>query len=871
MRVFSSFFALGRNLFGSRKVERDLAEEVDSYLALSTDAKVRAGLDETAARRAAAVELGGVEQVKEQVREARLGHFIETRFQDLRFAFRTLRKSPVFSLTVVLVLGIGIGSTALMFTIVNSLLLRGPAYPQADRLYMLWQKIPQEDRTSFSVKEFAAWEKGTEVFAQLATFTGTGFTISGHGEPELVLGQMVTPSFFQLLRTAPVLGRAFLESEGKVGQDHAVILSQALWQQKFGGRTDVLGERVRMNGEAYTVVGVMGETFGFQDHMTKLWVPAALQSPIFQDHPDAHFLRVLGRLKPGISRERLQAEVELLGKRVVDPADKTERRFFAVSLKEMVTGDLRNPLLVLLSAVGFLLLIACANVANLTLARAQARRSEMALRAALGASRHRLIAQLLTEAGVLALIGGTFGLAVAFWGLDLLQRFANVPELLHAQVDASALLFIGGASALCALLFGLGPACRGSRANLHESLSGTTRSTSGATGARHALVFAEVALTAVLLIGCALMLRSFVRLMQVNPGFTPANVVTADTVMSEDRYPGKPQMLAFYRHSLAQMRALPGAQSAALITHLPFGGNSWGNGIEVEGRAADAAGDTAQIRPVSPGYFSTLGIPLKRGVDFSERDNENAPGVAIISEQLARRYWPNENPIGKKITYFRDWLTITGVCGDIKQGALDESFAGVVYVPYPQVAPEIMQFVARSLNFVLRSPSPAVVATGARGVIRELDPGMVVKINTLEALIHDSAAQPRFRTWLISIFSIFALSLACLGIYGVIAYLVSQRYKEIGIRLALGATRGNIVRLVLGRTLKLAAAGIATGLFAAFFLTRLLNTILFGITAHDPLTFVVVPLGLIAIALLAGYLPARRATQVDPVTSLRCE
>ena len=870
MRFFSSLAALLRNLVLRKEVERDLADEVTSYLELSSDAKVRDGLDKTAAQRAAALELGGIEQVKEQVREERIGHFLETRWQDVRFAFRTLRKSPVFSFTVVFVLALGIGSTALMFTLVNFLLLRGPAFPEAERLFMLWQKIPQEDRTSFSVKEFAAWKKQTEVFDQLATFTGTGFTITGRGEPELVLGQMVTPSFFQVMRTAPVLGRAFVESEGMVGQDHAVILSRALWLQKFGGRPDVLGERVTMNGEGYTIVGVMAENFDFQDHETRLWVPAALQGPIFQEHPDAHFLRVIGRLKPGISRDRLQAEVELLGKRVNDPADKTDRRFFAVGLKEMITGDLRNPLLVLLSAVGFLLLIACANVANLTLARAHARRSEMALRAALGASRRRLVAQLLTESGVLAMIGGTLGLALAFWGLDLLQRFANVPELWHAQVDAGALCFVVLASALCALLFGLGPAFSGSRTNFHDALSGTTRSTSGATGARYALVFAEVALAAVLLIGCALMLRSFVRLIQVNPGFTPENVVTADTVMSKDRYPEKPQMLAFYRNSLANIRALPGTQSAAMITHLPFGGNDWGNGIEVEGRPRPA-GDSAQIRPISPGYFATLGIPLKAGADFSVRDNENAPGVAIISEQLSKRYWPNESPIGKKICYFRDWLTITGVCGDIKHGALDESSAGTIYVPYPQVAPELMQFVARNLNFVIRSPSPAVAATGARGAVRNLDPVMVVKVNTMEALIRDSLARPRFRTWLIAIFSIFALTLAALGIYGVIAYLVTQRYKEIGIRLALGATRANILRLILGGTLKLTAAGIATGLLGAFFVAQFLNTILFGVTVHDPLTFILVPACLVAIALLAGYLPARRATRVDPVRSLRYE
>ncbi|MEP6937603.1 MAG: ABC transporter permease, partial [Chthoniobacterales bacterium] len=856
MRLISPLAAFCRNVFRKGRADADLAAEVDAYIELSTVNKMRDGLSEKEARRAAAIELGGIEQVKEQVRDVRVGHFIETRLQDVRFAFRTLRKSPVFSLTVLFVLALGIGSTALMFTIVNSLLLRSPAFPEADRLVMLWQKIPQEDRVSFSVKEFAAWERQTEIFEQLATFTGSGFTISGRGEPELIIGQMVTPSLFQVLRTGPVLGRAFLESEGKIGHDHEVILSHALWREKFGMRPDVLGEQVTMNGEPYIIIGVMAETFDFPNHEAKLWVPADLRGPIFQEHPDAHFLRVIGRLKPGISRERLNAEVALLGKRVDDPSDKTERRYFAVSLQEILAGDLRSPLLVLLGAVALLLLIACANVANLMLARANARQSEMTLRAALGASRPRLLAQLLTEAGVLAMIGGGLGLAIAIWGLDLLHRFANISELLHAQTDASAFIFVALASALCTVLFGLGPAFSGSCLRF-QAFSGATRLASGATGVRHALVFAEVALASLLLIGCALMLRSFVRLMHVNPGFAPENVITADAVMSKDRYPDKPQMLSFYHNSLGNVRALPGVKRAAMVTHLPFGGNDWGNSFEVQGRSASNSNDSAQIRPVSPGYFATLGIPLKRGNDFSERDAGNAPGVAIISEVLSKRYWPNENPVGKKIRYYGDWLTIIGVCGDIKHEALDESPAGTIYVHYPQVPADVMQFVARDLNFVLRSESPGVVAAGVRGAIRALDPAMVVRVNTMEGLIHDSAAQPRFRTWLISIFSIFALGLACLGIYGVIAYLVTQRYKEIGIRIALGATRRNILQLILGRTFKLAATGIVAGLVAAFFLVRFLATILFGVTVHDPTTFVVVPLGLMVIALLAAYIPAR--------------
>jgi putative ABC transport system permease protein len=870
MQILSEFCAFWSNLFRRKKLERDLEEELDSYFALSVEAHERAGLDAVAARRAAAVELGGAQQIKESVREARLGHFLETRWHDLRFAFRTLRKSPVFSLTVAFVLALGIGSTVLMFTIVNSLLIADPPYPESHRIFLLRGKTPQEDHVSFSIKEFAAWEKQNRTFEKLAVYTGTGFTISGHGEPEMLFGQMVTPSFFQVLRTEPIIGRVFLESEGHIGHDHEVILSNALWQRKFGGRADVVGQQVTLNGEVFTIVGVMGRAFDFPSHETTLWVPADLRAPLYQDHPDAHFLWVIGRLKPDVSRQQLDAEVALLGNRSADPEDKTERRYFAVSLRDLLVRDLRPPLLVLLSAVALLLLIACANVANLVLARAKARQSEMALRSALGASRPRLIAQLLTEAAVLATIGGSLGLALAVWGLELLQRFANIPELLHANLDASAFVFATFASAACAILFGLGPALSGSRAAMHDTL-GSARLTSATTRTRHALVFVEIALASVLLIGCTLMLRSFVRLTHVNPGFVPENVVIAEAVLAKDRYPGKPEMLRFYHESLARIPVLPGVERTAMITHLPFGGNDWGNSFDIEGRPSAEPDDSAQIRPISPGFFGTLGIPLKSGRDFTERDNEKAPGVAIINQLLARRYWPDESPLGKRIRYYGDWLTIVGVCGDTKHTTLDESLVPIIYAHYPQVPPEIMQFVARDLNFVVRSSRGAALGVEVSAALHAVDPAIAVKVNSMDRLISNSVAQPRFRTWMSVIFAGFALVLAGLGIYGVIAYLVTQRYKEIGIRLALGATHASILQLILGQTLKLAFAGIAAGLCASFFLARLLKAILFDVTEHDPATFLAVPIGLILIALLAGYLPARRAMRVDPANSLRYE
>jgi predicted permease len=863
--------SLFRNLTRRRNVEQDLADEVGSYVDLATQRKIREGLGETDARRAALVDLGGTEQVKELVRDARAGHFIETRLQDVRFAFRTLRKAPVFSLTVALVLALGIGSTTLMFAIVNSVLLEGPRFPEASRLVTLWQRIPQEPRVAFSPKEFAAWQKQTEVFESLSFVTGTGFTISGRGDPELVIGRMVTPAFFQVLRTNPALGRPFTEAESA---DHVVVLSHALWRDKFGQRPEILGESVTMNGEPYTVLGVMPEAFDFAGPDAQLFVPASLTSPIFTQHPDAHFLRVIGRLKSGVTRQQLEAEVNLLGTRVDDPDDRANRRYYALGLKELTTGDLRVPLLVLLLAVTFLLLIACANVANLTLARSKARQGEMAVRAALGASRPRLIAQLLTESALLASIGGLAGLGIAVWGLDLLRGFAGgtVPELLRARVNTTALLFAFTISALAAILFGLGPAFSASRTSLHTALKGAARSTIGGDRTRQLLVFAEIAIASVLLIGCGLMMRSFAALTRVDPGFSATNVVTANTALTKERYPDAPPMIQFYRDSITKIRGLPGVDAVGLVTHLPFGGNSWGNGFEVEGQPAHAWADySAQIRPVSPGYFAALTIPLRQGNDFTERDNEQAPGVAVVNEVLAKRFWPNESPIGKRIRYGKDWLSVVGVCGNVKHYRLDAESDMEIYVPYPQVPAEVMQFVGRDMNYVVRSTHPGSVAADVRAAIRTLDPQAVVKVNTMEALIHESTAQPRFRTWLIGVFSIFALTLACLGIYGVIAYLVTQRYKEIGIRIALGATRTNILQLILARTFKLTALGILAGLIAAFFLSRFLSSILFGISSHDTITFVAVPLCLIIIALLAGYLPARRATRVDPVSSLRYE
>ncbi len=875
MTFLPRLLSLLRNLVRRRMVEQDLHEEVNSYVELATAAKIRDGSSPAEARREALMEVGGMEQAREQVRQARMGYFLENRWRDLRFAFRTLSRAPLFSFSVLLVLGLGLGSTLLVFSIVNSLLLQGPPFPQGDRLQMLWQDLPLEKRVSFSPREFQIWRQETRAFASLAALTGTSYTVTGRGEPYLAPALRVTPSFFSTLGTRPFLGRAFSEEEGKPGRERVALVSYAFWRDRLGGSRDVPGTELLLDGESHTIVGVMPERFDFPGRQTSVWVPAVLETPAFQEHLDAHFLRVVGRLRPGVTPEELRAETELLGSRVNAPGDDTVRNFYPVSLQKMILGDLERPLLILLGAAGLLLLIACANVANLMLARAHARRGEMALRSALGASHGRLVGQLLTEAGLLALGGGALGLALAMAGLDLLQLFSatNLPQLAQARVDGWCLLLAATLSAGSAILFGVGPAWH-LPANTFEACKGTTRSTTSrrAERTRQLLVFVEVALACVLLVSCGLMLRSFLALLATSPGFQPRNVITAEVYLPKERYADRAAMIDLYQSSLDKLRALPAAGATALATHLPFAGNSWGNSFEVEGHPI-APGDqlNAQIRPVSPGYFSTLGIPLRQGRDFKQTDKEEAPGVAIVNHSFAQRFWPDRDPLGRRIRYAGAWLEIVGISGNIKHAQLEAAPEAEIYVPYPQVPADVIEFVGRGLHYIVRTETPVALAPLLRSSLHTLDPDMVVETRAMETLIAGSVAQPRFRTWLIGIVSGFALLLASLGVYGVIAYLVTQRSREIGIRIALGATYGSVVRLLLGNTLRLAAAGVTAGLLAAFLLSRFLGSILFGIAPHDPLTFTAVPVFLLAVALLSGYLPARRAARIDPALSLRCE
>ena len=861
--------------FRKRKLEDEIAEEMRFHVDARAQLNMQEGQSVQEARAAALRQFGNPTRQQEEAREADLIGWMETLSNDLRYAVRLLHKNFSFTVFAVVALSLGIGATTLMFSVVKSLLLEPLPYQDASRLHMVWNKIPHEERISFSTREFLAYAGQSQVFDKLAAFTGNGFVISGQGEPQLVIGQLVTPSFFQVLGVAPELGRGFLDSEGEPGHDREVVLSHQLWKERFSGSKDAVGQTITMNGDAYTVVGVMPASFEFPAPTYKLWVPAVLKAGVFQQHPDAHFLRVLARLKPGATVSQMQAEIGLLNKRL-DP-EGSERRYYSVSLSEMTTGEMRRPLLVLLCAVGLLLIIACANVSNMMLARATARQREMAVRAALGASRKRLVRQLLAETTLLSLIGGVVGVLLAYAGLTLLASAGskNMPELAHVHLDLTVLVFVFVLSSVAGILFGLAPALNGSKTDLQSTLRQGVQSSSNRSSerTRSLLVFAEIALSSLLLVCSGLMLRSFVRLVHQDPGFVSEGLLSAQAALMPNRYPDPVGLVRFYRNTSERLKEIPGVAAVAMTAYLPFGGNNWGNSFEVEGKPIrEGEGSSAKIRPVGPGYFHAMQIPLVRGREFAETDNESALGVAIINQVLANRFWPNEDPIGKRIRYSEAWLTIVGVCSQVKHQSLDEVTEPEIYTPYVQVPAPILGMTGRDQHYVIRMVGGnGAIAESVRNIIRGQDPEIVVTLNGLQALIDDTTAQPRFRTGLIAIFSSLALLLAGVGIYAVLAYSVTQRFKELGIRLALGAQRANIRHLILAHALRLAVLGTACGLLAAYFLSHFLRALLFGVTIHDPLTYFAVPPLMLGVALLAGYWPARHASKVSPTISLRYE
>jgi putative ABC transport system permease protein len=800
--------------------------------------------------------------------------------QDLRIGIRVLRTQPGFTLVAVLTLALGIGATTLIFSVVNAVLLRPLPLPEADRIVRLEERHRGGTAGSnFSYANFLDLGRETTTVEHIAAARFGSVSLTDGVEPEQVSSLSVSADYFAALGIMPVLGRVFLAEEDTPGRDNVVLLSHALWQRRYGADAGLIGKQIKLGATAVTVVGVLppgfrnGHPFAGQ---YDVWRPLVATGAL-RNNRRSHLLGVLARLKPGQTPAQAQAELALIAQGIEQksPGIDPDLGVSVSGLQTRMVEPLRPALLVFLCAVGFVLLVACANVANLLLARAATREKEMAIRTALGAGRLRLARQLLTESVLLAGLGGAAGLLLAWWGVRLVAALDPVsfPRINEVSLDGRVLLFTLLISLLTGVLFGLAPVLQLPKLRLYAPLKegGRTAQSVARRGLRQFLVVTEVALALVLLIGAGLLANSFYRLMQVERGFDPANVLTVNLTLPSSKYPEPAQQTAFLQQALERVAQIPNVRAAGLTSTLPFRGGP-ATDFEIEGRplAPGEPEPMADIRIVDANYFRTLAIPLRQGREFSARDTAAAPRVMIINEEMARRYWPNENPLGRHVT-MKDWgdpLTgeIIGIVGNVKADDLSSAIRPMIYWPYPQ-------FPSSFNNLVLRTAGDPLSVVGAvKEQIHALDREQPLSnIQTMEELIASSVAPQRFNTLLLGVFAALALVLAAVGIYGVISYTVAQRTHEIGIRMALGAQRGEVLKLVVGQGLRLVLSGLGVGLLAAFGLTRLLSKLLFGVSATDPLTFAGVSLVLLAVAWLACYLPARRATRVDPLVALRHE
>jgi putative ABC transport system permease protein len=799
--------------------------------------------------------------------------------KDLLYAIRGVVRRPGFTLIAVITLGLGIGANSAIFSVVNGVLWRPLPYSNPQQLVMVWENHKAKggpEREWFSPADFHDWHDQNNVFSNLSALNDWAPTLTGRDAPEPLVGATVSHDMFTLLGVAPVLGRSFLPEEDQPNAPNVVVLSHELWQSRFNSDQAIVGKSISLNQDTYSVIGVMPAGFRFPViSNAQLW--RTLQPGL---NPSCKrgclVLRVVGRLKPETTIEKARADTSTIAARLASQYPDSNSKVGAtlVPLQEQLIGSIRRPLLLLLGAVGFVLLIACANVANLMLARGATREREMALRSALGASRGRVVRQLLTESAVLASAGAAAGLVLAFWLLRLLLSLSppGTPGLEKIGIDIYVLGFTLLAAALTGVLFGLVPALQLSKANLNHSLKDTGKGVSGGSRGgrlRGALVISEIALALILLIGSGLLMKSFILLQRVDPGFNPDHLVTLRVILNKTPYPNIPQVVDFYSQLLDRVKALPEVQSTALISTLPLSGNETDTDFLIEGRPQPPPNQqpVAWFNSVSTDYFRAMELRVIKGRSFTDLDNEKSPLVVIISETMARRYFPNEEPLGKRIGRGPDrWREIVGVVKDVKHFGLDADTPPTMYFPMRQAPARAMNLIARTTG------DPLNLAPSLRAQVWAGDHNLAIaNLGTMKDLVSASVVQQRFILLLLGCFAALALLLATVGIYGVMSYAVTQRTHEIGIRMALGARMADVLKLIVRNGIMLTLIGVAIGLTLAFALTRLMTSLLFGVTPTDAMTFALVSAGLVLVALVACYIPARRATKVDPLIALRYE
>lgn len=806
---------------------------------------------------------------------------METLIKDIRYAIRSLSKRPALTIIAIVTLAIGIGANSAIFSFVNALLLKPLPFPDPERVVALWDKVPSRgvERNEVTVANYLDWRAQNKTFEQLGIYRWWSTNLTGSDSPERVQGFQVTPNFLDIVGVKPLLGRSFSPEEDQPGKDAVALLTYSLWQRRFAADPNILNKTIETNGVARTVIGVMPPEFNYPKG-AEIYSPLAITPELARSRGNHSYL-ALGRLKPGISLQGAQADLDVIASQLEKqyPEENTGRGVVIYPILQDTVRMYSTALWVMMAAVGFVLLIGCANVANLTLARATGRQREIALRAAMGASRFRIVRQLLTESVLLALLGGTLGIIIGYWGIDLIRtgnpgdaaRFA--PGWNHLGINLPVLTFTFLLSVLSGVIFGLAPAWQLSKPDLNTALKeGGRQGTSGSHRLRGLLVVSEIALSLMLLISAGLMIRSFLQLVKTDPGFNSEGLLTMNLVLPGAKYKDQPQRAAFYSDLVRRVEALPGVESAAAVNHLPLGGSNSSTSFLIEGLPEPPPGQEfdGRYRVCTPNYFKTLGIAVLKGRGFTEQDKAGAPPVIIVNETLARKYWPNTDPIGKRMRYMgpleqNPWMQVVGVVKDVKHEMnlpITEDF----YVPHAQDAWQSMVLVAKT------RVEPAAMAAPIRQEVWAIDKYQpVFDVKTMREVRAISLALYSFSSIMLGIFAVVALLLAAIGIYGVMSYAVTQRTQEIGIRMALGARAIDVLKLVVKNGMVLALIGVAVGLGGSFALTRLLASLLVGVTPTDAVTFSTVSLGLLLIALLACYIPARRATKVDPMVALRYE